>query len=1832
MKRNNNKIGRYGILFLVFFLGYVNLHAYDFEAGGLYYNILSNNTAKVTYGSTYYSGAITIPSSVSHGGHSYSVTSIGIDAFNGCIDLTSVTIPNSVTSIGDCAFSGCSCLTSITIPNSVTSIGIHAFYKCSGLSSITVDSRNPVYDSRNNCNAIIHTAYNELIAGCNKTVIPNSVTSIGNSAFRGCSGLTSITIPNSVTSIGDCAFYGCTGLTSITILNSVTSIGNCAFYDCSGLTSVTIPNSVTSIGDQAFYCCSGLTSITVDSGNPVYDSRNNCNAIIHTAYNELIAGCNKTVIPNSVTSIRSCAFYNCSGLASITIPNSVTSIGFLAFSGCSGLTSVTIPNSVTSIGESAFKYCRGLTSVTIGNSVTSIGGGAFYECSSLTSIISKITDPFSLGYNAFGNISKYATLTIPQGTKGLYENAGWTQFFSKVVESSIVEPTYQTIYVNGVTFKMIDIMGGTFLMGAQFNNRNGDNYDADADMSLYKESPVHEVTLSNYSIGETEVTQELWKAVMGTNPSMTATGNKKPVEYVTYNECQTFIQTLNQLTGKNFRLPTEAEWEFAARGGTQSNHYKWAGTSSATNVKNYVWYAGGTTPGYANGTTHDVKGKQPNELGIYDMSGNVWEWCADWYDPDYYSTSPQNDPKGPAMGNYHTVRGGSWNTNAKYCRVSTRNAKDEYYRDKEIGLRLALGESSTTTTYTLSISATGNGAAMYDVNYLRNSSWSFTVSEGTNAKITFTPDYGYRIKTVKVNGSTVTVNSNNQYTVSNIKANTTVSVEFEAIPVTTYTLTILADGGGKATYEGSTVRFGQREFTVNEGTSATISFVPDDGCRIKSVKVNGSTVSVSNNQYTISNINRNTTVVVEFELIPLTTYTLSITATGYGSASYYGNSIRGGVTGSFTVKEGTNATITFSPDNGYRIKTVKVNGSAVSVNSSNQYTVSNIKANTTVTVEFEAIPITTYTLSITATGYGSAYYNGTTVRSRTASLIVDEGTNATITFTPDNGYRIKTVKVNGSTVTVNSNNQYTVSNISRNTTVSVEFEAIPPTTYTLSISSFGNGSASYNGTTVRGKETSFTVNEGTNATITFSPDNGFRIKSVMVNNITVAVSNNQHTINNINRNTTVSVDFEAITYTFSISATGNGSAYYNGTTVRDRTHTFIMNEGTSATVYFYPDNGYRIKTVKINGATVNVSNNQYSINSLKQSTTVAVEFEAIPPTTYTLSITATGYGSASYNGTTVRGRTTSFTVNERTNATITFIPDNGYRIKTVKVNNAAVAVSNNQYTVSSISRNTIVNVEFEVIPPTTYTLSITATGNGSASYNGTTVRGRTTSFTVNEGTNATITFSPDNGYRVKSVMVNNLTVSVSNNQYTVSNISRNTTVSVEFEAIPPTTYTLSITATGYGSASYNGTTVRGRTTSFAVNEGTNATITFSPDAGYRIKTVKVNDAVVAVSNNQYTVSNISRNTTVSIEFEGAISEMAVDGVSYRVVSLDSRTINVSNGNYGEVLRVPATVSYEGLTFVVAGIESGALANATNLAAVVWEPATQFTESVSNPNLLLYVIRADYAPAGIQNVVVNGMAEHIVLTEAQNGNDFYCPEEFTARSISLTHKYSMVSGLESCQGWETIVLPFDVQSVTHATKGMLKPFATWQQSDRERPFWLYELGSGGWAQATGIRANIPYIISMPNNDRYRSDYRVNGNVTFSAENTRVKKTDDAVAITGGNKTLVPNFKQRSASNEVFALNVVNGYDSVTGGAAEGSQFVRQLRQVHPFEAYLQANNTTRGDVIPVFDDREATRIGATLNDKGEMINDKWYSVDGRKLEEKPTRKGVYIMNGEKVVIR
>ena len=239
-------------------------------------------------------------------------------------------------------------------------------------------------------------------------------------------------------------------------------------------------------------------------------------------------------------------------------------------------------------------------------------------------------------------------------------------------EQSSTEPgVTETITVNGVSFKMVTVEGGTFTMGAtseQGSDANGD------------ESPTHSVTLSDFAIGETEVTQELWKAVMGSNPS-SFSGTNLPVENVSWHDCQTFISKLNNLTGKNFRLPTEAEWEYAARGGQKSQGYKYAGSNTLGDV---AWYDENSSS-----KTHPVKQKQANELGLYDMSGNVHEWCQDLYGG--YSSNAQTNPTGPTSGSHRVIRGGSWYYFARFCRVSNRYiCTPTLSSDYGLGLRLAL--------------------------------------------------------------------------------------------------------------------------------------------------------------------------------------------------------------------------------------------------------------------------------------------------------------------------------------------------------------------------------------------------------------------------------------------------------------------------------------------------------------------------------------------------------------------------------------------------------------------------------------------------------------------------------------------------------------------------------------------------------------------------------------------------------------------------------------------------------------------------------------------------------------------------------------------------------------------------------------------------------------------------------------------------------------------------------------------------------------------------------------------------------------------------------------
>lgn len=503
-------------LFLVFLIQFISipLKAY-YIIDGIGYEIDEyDNTAYVTYNNTYqdenddyqpdptYSGIIVIKSEITYWDkQTYPVTSIGWDAFIGS-GITSVTIPNSINYIYPRAFEGCNNLTSVIVKNETPiSISSHTFPNRANITLYVPADSKAAYESANywkefkeivefitfedsNVEAICLANWDTNGDGILTFSEAAAVTRIGN-VFRNNTSITSfdeLQYFTGLTSIGrimdNYVFIGCSNLASISFPISITSIGGSAFSGCTSLASIDIPAGVTSIESDAFLNSNSITSITVDEDNTVYDSRNDCNAIIETATNKLILGCVNTVIPEEVSEIDAYAFYgspftsvsipenvtsildyafggcselisinipsgvtnifrytfyNCSSLTSITIPSNVTQIWEGAFYGCSSLTSINIPNKVTSIGESAFERCTNLTTVVIGKQVASIGKNAFEMSNKITSVSVNREDPIYILPELFPNAAS-ATLYVPAGTKSAYEAAAFWSRFGTVVE------------------------------------------------------------------------------------------------------------------------------------------------------------------------------------------------------------------------------------------------------------------------------------------------------------------------------------------------------------------------------------------------------------------------------------------------------------------------------------------------------------------------------------------------------------------------------------------------------------------------------------------------------------------------------------------------------------------------------------------------------------------------------------------------------------------------------------------------------------------------------------------------------------------------------------------------------------------------------------------------------------------------------------------------------------------------------------------------------------------------------------------------------------------------------------------------------------------------------------------------------------------------------------------------------------------------------------------------------------------------------------------------------------------------------------------------------
>ena len=461
-----------------------------------------------------------------------------------------------------------------------------------------------------------------------------------------------------------------------------------------------------------------------------------------------------------------------------------------------------------------------------------------------------------------------------------------------------------------------------------------------------------------------------------------------------------------------------------------------------------------------------------------------------------------------------------------------------------------------------------------------------------------------------------------------------------------------------------------------------------------------------------------------------------------------------------------------------------------------------------------------------------------------------------------------------------------------------------------------------------------------------------------------------------------------------------------------------------------------------------------------------------------------------------------------------------------------------------------------------------------------------------------------------------------------------------------TTYSLFIQSGSGGSVSYNGTTITNTPQSFTIAEGSFVTITMTPNSGYKLALLTVNgtDVTPGVKDNKYTINSVSSNTTVVVTFKALPQNITVDGINYEVKSATDYTLNVGKGDYSGHVVIPATVSYDGDTWTVAGVVDGAF-NLSAITAITWNPNTAIGDEAfgaqTNPNLLLYVKSEAYAPSNVQNVIANGRARKIVLTDAASGNDFNCPEAFTAEEISYTHRYGMTTGIGECRGWETIALPFDVKQFTHESKGTLIPFKVFSSTSAGKPFWLYRLTASGWQEAANIEANTPYIISLPNNRAYDNDYNLPGVMTFSSSNVTVPVTE-VVRSTYGDRTFVANFTSQSASWSIYALNVNNDYSTYSDYLPEGSTFIRELRTVHPFEAYMTNSSGNAKQFLPLFETLPTAIREIPMQAKRGMKGVRIYSMSGElimfdqniSIEEalKQLKRGVYFVNGKKMVVK
>jgi len=1146
-----------------------------------------------------------------------------------------------------------------------------------------------------------------------------------------------------------------------------------------------------------------------------------------------------------------------------------------------------------------------------------------------------------------------------------------------------------------------------------------------------------------------------------------------------------------------------------------------------------------------------------------------------------------------------------------YSKVSSTPAPALAY-----SLRRA-GDTDSTTTYQLDL--VGGTMPPSDTRLL-----TFDMDINENAADTVHQVTISQISVTNTDGSTETASAHNG----------SLEVNEPSEAGNFYYLNVVSTGNGQTRVNSRSVRNSMYTFDLLQGSSINAYFEPDAGYHISSVMlgdVDITTQAYQDGRYLLENVNSDMDLTVTFAEGSAAFYNLTLKPIGNGVITYDDQTIRDSEQ-VFSVRNAAAVELTITPDANHKIGSVMLNGKTdVTADvTDGKYSISSMVAATSVTVTFEQIM---HNLTLTASGNGIISYGENAVRDSSSTIQIAQGTSAEIAITPDAHNHIGQVMLNGETDITSSvtNGIYTISNMTADVAISVVYMENPHVAevqfhqdgYRLAMTSATDGALIYyivgNGEPNVLYTDTLNLTESCTVRATAKHEGHYEdadITTFIFNADSVTVAAPVIASNGAKVGISTTTPEAVIHYTVDGTEPTEQSTVYTDSITVDHNCTV---KAVAVRQNWFPSQvtSYAVDLFKVSSVTFAQNGYIISLSTPTSDATIrytlsngeAGEQTYSTPLTLTGDCTIEAYAlREGYNN----SDTTQFVF---TAADVTVAAP------VIASNGAKVGISTT--TPEAVIYYTIDGTE-PTAQSTVYTDSITVERNCTIKA----IAMRQNWFNSDVATKDIDIFRVPNVHFAQDGRIVKLS-----NQMAEAKIW----------------YRLSTSGSDAG-IQYGDSLVMSEDCTiyaWATREGYNASDTTS-------LTFVAADVTVATP----LIENNGAKVGISTTTPEAVIYYTIDGTEpteQSTVYTDSITVERNctikaiamrkNWFASEVTTfefvAPIDATFDGRVLAVGGsttmtdaLESvgGRDEVAKTITAIVWNSSAALTNSdlqgLDNPNLLIYVNERSLAPQNRNNVVVNGLAKNVVLSDTGSGNcDFYAPQTFTAEMITYSREFKQATQVGVCRGWETISLPFMVQTIAHADNGVITPFGV---DTSNKHFWLRQLSTNGLVSATKIEANLPYLISMPNDEKnYAKEYILKGLVTFSAENAIVPKTEPmALALADSSIVMMPALQSVGKSSTVWALNVGQERSQYF----EGSTFERDYREVRPFEAYtIHRSDTPAPRFLPINDlMNSATGIETISNVI--MSHDNYYHLDGRKVDGKPTKKGLYITNGRKVVIK